>query len=46
LGFIQGRTFKNSIIIADEMQNSTPGQTLKTEDIQRHPIIEKVIKMY
>jgi phosphate starvation-inducible PhoH-like protein len=26
LGFIQGRTFKNSIIIADEMQNSTPGQ--------------------
>lgn len=101
LGFIQGRTFKNSIIIADEMQNSTPGQTLmlltrigegskmilngdlkqtkiennglydiinkvnskyptedirydngfglvklKTEDIQRHPIIEKVIRMY
>lgn len=26
LGFIQGRTFKNSIIIADEMQNSSPGQ--------------------
>lgn len=26
LGFIQGRTFKNSIIIADEMQNSTPNQ--------------------
>jgi len=26
LGFMQGRTFKNSIIIADEMQNSTPNQ--------------------
>lgn len=26
LGFIQGRTFKNSIIIADEMQNSSPNQ--------------------
>lgn len=26
LGFIQGRTFKNSIIVADEMQNSTPEQ--------------------
>ena len=26
LGFIQGRTFKNCIIIADEMQNSTPNQ--------------------
>jgi hypothetical protein len=26
LGFIQGRTFKNSIVIADEMQNSTPNQ--------------------
>ena len=26
LGFMQGRTFKNSIIIADEMQNSTPSQ--------------------
>jgi phosphate starvation-inducible PhoH-like protein len=26
LGFIQGRTFKNSIIIADEMQNSSPTQ--------------------
>jgi len=26
LGFIQGRTFKNAIIIADEMQNSTPNQ--------------------
>ena len=26
LGFMQGRTFKNSIIIADEMQNSTPQQ--------------------
>jgi phosphate starvation-inducible PhoH-like protein len=28
LGFMQGRTFKNSIIIADEMQNSTPNQML------------------
>jgi len=26
LGFMQGRTFKNSIIIADEMQNSSPNQ--------------------
>ena len=26
LGFMQGRTFKKSIIIADEMQNSTPNQ--------------------
>ena len=26
LGFIQGRTFKNSIIIADEMQNSSVSQ--------------------
>jgi phosphate starvation-inducible PhoH-like protein len=26
LGFIQGRTFKDSIIIADEMQNSSPNQ--------------------
>jgi phosphate starvation-inducible PhoH-like protein len=26
LGFMQGRTFKNSYIIADEMQNSTPNQ--------------------
>lgn len=26
LGFIQGRTFKKSIIIADEMQNSSPTQ--------------------
>jgi phosphate starvation-inducible PhoH-like protein len=26
LGYMQGRTFKNSIIIADEMQNSTPNQ--------------------
>lgn len=26
LAFMQGRTFKNSIIIADEMQNSTPNQ--------------------
>jgi phosphate starvation-inducible PhoH-like protein len=26
LGFMRGRTFKNCWIIADEMQNSTPGQ--------------------
>jgi phosphate starvation-inducible PhoH-like protein len=26
LAFMQGRTFKNSIIIGDEMQNSTPNQ--------------------
>jgi phosphate starvation-inducible PhoH-like protein len=26
LGFMQGRTFKNSIIIADEMKNSSPNQ--------------------
>ena len=26
LGFMRGRTFKNSFIIADEMQNSSPGQ--------------------
>lgn len=26
LGYMQGRTFKNSIIIADEMQNSSPSQ--------------------
>jgi phosphate starvation-inducible PhoH-like protein len=26
IGFMQGRTFKDSIIIADEMQNSTPNQ--------------------
>lgn len=26
LGFMQGRTFKRSIIIADEMQNSSPNQ--------------------
>jgi len=26
LGFMQGRTFKNAIIIADEMQNSSPNQ--------------------
>ena len=25
-GFMRGRTFKNSIVIADEMQNSTPNQ--------------------
>ena len=28
LGFMRGRTFKNSLIIADEMQNSTPNQML------------------
>ena len=28
LGFMQGRTFKNSVIIADEMQNSSPQQML------------------
>jgi len=28
LGFMRGRTFLNSIIIADEMQNSTPNQML------------------
>ena len=28
LGFMRGRTFKNSFIIADEMQNSTPTQML------------------
>lgn len=28
LGFMRGRTFKNSIIIADEMQNSSPNQML------------------
>lgn len=28
LGFMRGRTFKNSLIIADEMQNSTPTQML------------------
>ena len=26
LGFMQGRTFKNAVVIADEMQNSTPLQ--------------------
>ncbi len=26
LGYLQGRTFKESIIIADEMQNSSPNQ--------------------
>jgi len=26
LGFMRGRTFKNTFIIADEMQNSTPNQ--------------------
>jgi phosphate starvation-inducible protein PhoH and related proteins len=28
LGFMRGRTFQNSIVIADEMQNSTPNQML------------------
>jgi phosphate starvation-inducible PhoH-like protein len=28
LGFMRGRTFKNSFIIADEMQNSSPNQML------------------
>jgi phosphate starvation-inducible PhoH-like protein len=28
LGFMRGRTFKNSYIIADEMQNSSPNQML------------------
>jgi len=28
LGYMRGRTFKNSFIIADEMQNSTPNQML------------------
>ena len=28
LGLMRGRTFKNSFIIADEMQNSTPTQML------------------
>jgi phosphate starvation-inducible PhoH-like protein len=28
LGFMRGRTFKNSFVIADEMQNSTPNQML------------------
>lgn len=28
LGFMRGRTFKNSIVIADEMQNSSPNQML------------------
>lgn len=28
LGYMRGRTFKNSFIIADEVQNSTPGQLL------------------
>jgi phosphate starvation-inducible PhoH-like protein len=26
LGFMRGRTFKNTLVIADEMQNSTPNQ--------------------
>jgi phosphate starvation-inducible PhoH-like protein len=28
LGFMRGRTFKNAIVIADEMQNSSPNQML------------------
>jgi phosphate starvation-inducible protein PhoH and related proteins len=28
LGYMRGRTFKRSFIIADEVQNSTPGQLL------------------
>lgn len=28
LGYMRGRTFKNAFIIADEVQNSTPGQLL------------------
>jgi phosphate starvation-inducible PhoH-like protein len=28
LAFMRGRTFKDAIVIADEMQNSTPGQML------------------
>ena len=28
LGFMRGRTFKNAIIIADEMQNCSPNQML------------------
>jgi phosphate starvation-inducible PhoH-like protein len=28
LGFMRGRTFKNAIIIADEMQNSSPNQMM------------------
>ena len=30
LAYMRGRTFKNSIIIADEMQNSSPSQMLMT----------------
>jgi phosphate starvation-inducible PhoH-like protein len=96
LAFMRGRTFKSAYIIADEMQNSTPGQTkmlltrigegsrivvtgdveqadraksnnglidlcerlqkagvkgvdvcqLTDRDIQRHPIIGKILEMY
>jgi phosphate starvation-inducible PhoH-like protein len=95
LAFMRGRTFKNSWIVADEMQNATPGQMkmlltrigegskiivtgdveqtdkkskdnglldlcdrlaqsvngisiceLTGKDIQRHPIIDSVLKMY
>ena len=28
LGYMRGRTFNNTLIIADEMQNSTPNQML------------------
>lgn len=28
LGFIRGRTFENTIVLADEMQNSTPNQMI------------------
>jgi phosphate starvation-inducible PhoH-like protein len=96
LAYMRGRTFKNSWIIADEMQNATPAQakmlmtrigsgsrivitgdveqadrchgqnglldlckrlqdnavsgiavcTLQTKDVQRHPIIGSVLKLY
>lgn len=96
LAFMRGRTFKDSVIIADEMQNATPGQMkmlltrigegsrivvtgdieqtdkragdnglldladrleqqgrdnisicrLSAKDIQRHPVIDTVLKMY
>lgn len=96
LAFMRGRTFKNAWIVADEMQNATPGQMkmllsrigqdskiivtgdieqadrsgvnnglldlcdrltkqgvtglsvckLGTKDIQRHPIIDGILKLY
>ena len=96
LAFMRGRTFKSAYIIADEMQNATPGQMkmlltrigegskivvtgdveqadrttannglldiaarleqmptnglrvcrLRTKDVQRHPIITSVLKLY